>query len=288
MKQPNKKSGFTLVELAIVLVIIGLIVGGVLAGADLIKAATIRNSQNQLAAINTNATAFQAKYSALPGDMRADVAAAAFPTAPNTAVATFNGNGAGSRDGNGLIEPSAAGLFPVESIAFWTDLTAAGLLAQGSTATTTALTGPSAAISAANQGTFTHTLKLRGTAGAIVAAGSPGNAIYAGQNHFVIGEWIGTTTAGVVTLNPAMTPLEARAFDEKFDDAAPLTGVVTALAANGARAGNTAYTAAGFGPVRSPAGVAATTACLTAAASPGAYAVANTAVNCVIAMRTSF
>ncbi|MBX9725821.1 MAG: prepilin-type N-terminal cleavage/methylation domain-containing protein, partial [Rickettsiales bacterium] len=39
-KVKRRNSGFTLVELAIVLVIIGLIIGGVLTGADLIKAAT--------------------------------------------------------------------------------------------------------------------------------------------------------------------------------------------------------------------------------------------------------
>lgn len=40
----SRKAGFTLVELAIVLVIIGLIIGGVLVGRDLIKAAELRAS----------------------------------------------------------------------------------------------------------------------------------------------------------------------------------------------------------------------------------------------------
>src|SRR3984885_3925644 len=66
---------FTLIELSIVLVIIGLIVGGVLVGQDLIKAAEIRATVSQIEKYNTAANTFQTKYNALPGDVPAAQAA---------------------------------------------------------------------------------------------------------------------------------------------------------------------------------------------------------------------
>jgi prepilin-type N-terminal cleavage/methylation domain-containing protein len=61
--------GFTLVELSIVLVIIGLLVGGVLVGRDLIKAAEIRSQIKQIEEFKTAANAFRLKYGYLPGDI---------------------------------------------------------------------------------------------------------------------------------------------------------------------------------------------------------------------------
>ncbi|MEQ1788970.1 MAG: prepilin-type N-terminal cleavage/methylation domain-containing protein [Rickettsiales bacterium] len=61
--------GFTLVELSIVLVIIGLIVGGVLIGRDLIKASEIRSQISQIEQFKTAANAFKLKYGYLPGDI---------------------------------------------------------------------------------------------------------------------------------------------------------------------------------------------------------------------------
>lgn len=60
--------GFTLIELSIVLVIIGLIVGGVLAGQDLIKAAQARKIISEKDALDTAVRTFQGKYDCLPGD----------------------------------------------------------------------------------------------------------------------------------------------------------------------------------------------------------------------------
>lgn len=83
-----KEKGFTLVELAIVLVIIGLIVGGVLVGQDLIKAAEIRAQITQIEQFNAAVNTFRVRFNGVPGDIRnAKVVL-------NSNVAdTWNGNG---------------------------------------------------------------------------------------------------------------------------------------------------------------------------------------------------
>ncbi len=64
-----RNQGFTLIELSIVLVIIGLIVGGVLVGRDLILSAKIRGAIGEIERINTSVYTFKNKYAALPGDI---------------------------------------------------------------------------------------------------------------------------------------------------------------------------------------------------------------------------
>lgn len=67
MKKSPK--GFTLIELAIVLVIIGLIVGGVLVGRDLISAAEVRAQVAQIEKYQAAVNTFRSKYGAIPGDI---------------------------------------------------------------------------------------------------------------------------------------------------------------------------------------------------------------------------
>lgn len=62
-------SGFTLVELSIVIVIIGLIVAGVTTGSSLVKAAKIRATLQESSTFITAVDAFSLQYNALPGDM---------------------------------------------------------------------------------------------------------------------------------------------------------------------------------------------------------------------------
>ncbi|MCE2927090.1 MAG: prepilin-type N-terminal cleavage/methylation domain-containing protein [Rickettsiales bacterium] len=62
------KSGFTLLELSIVLVIIGLISAGIIIGSDLIKAANIRKQISQIEEMNTAVNTFRLKYNCIPGD----------------------------------------------------------------------------------------------------------------------------------------------------------------------------------------------------------------------------
>jgi prepilin-type N-terminal cleavage/methylation domain-containing protein len=64
----GNRHGFTLIELSIVLVIIGLLVGGVLVGQELIALAMIRAQISQIDKYTTSVFAFRNKYNCLPGD----------------------------------------------------------------------------------------------------------------------------------------------------------------------------------------------------------------------------
>lgn len=64
----RKQAGFTLVEIAIVLVIIGLLLGGVLKGQELITQAKIKNVANDFSGLTVAILSYQERYKALPGD----------------------------------------------------------------------------------------------------------------------------------------------------------------------------------------------------------------------------
>jgi prepilin-type N-terminal cleavage/methylation domain-containing protein len=84
---PGRQRGFTLVEIAIVLVIIGLLLGGVLKGQGLIDSARVKNIIQQSTSLTAAVNAYQDKFRALPGD---DVQATS-----HVPGATGNGNGDG-------------------------------------------------------------------------------------------------------------------------------------------------------------------------------------------------
>jgi prepilin-type N-terminal cleavage/methylation domain-containing protein len=88
----SRQSGFTLVEIAIVLVIIGLLLGGVLKGQEMIENAKIKSVVNDMKAIQAAYNAYIDRYKAIPGDE-----AAAAMTARGwlgTAVPAIANNGA--------------------------------------------------------------------------------------------------------------------------------------------------------------------------------------------------
>src|SRR4051812_26928952 len=116
------RQGFTLVELAIVLVIIGLIVGGVLVGQDMIKAAEVRATVGQIEKYNAAINTFRTKYTGMPGDLNSVTAAKFGMVARSGAV--------GHGDGNGLLEGCAANSINAgcETLLFWRDLSFANLI----------------------------------------------------------------------------------------------------------------------------------------------------------------
>lgn len=117
----SQQSGFTLVEIAIVLVIIGLLLGGILKGQELINSAKVKNLANDFRVIPTYIYAYQDKFKALPGD---DPAA---QTHLPTGAATDNGNG------NSVINGAWDSVTTTdESFLFWRHVRLANLAA-GST-----------------------------------------------------------------------------------------------------------------------------------------------------------
>jgi len=99
----RRAAGFTLIEIAIVLVIVGLLLGGLLRGQELINAARVRNLAAQLQGVKIAYLGFQDRYRALPGDVPADVANANIPGNPGGCGAT---TGTPVFCGNGVIDPA--------------------------------------------------------------------------------------------------------------------------------------------------------------------------------------
>jgi prepilin-type N-terminal cleavage/methylation domain-containing protein len=85
----TRQSGFTLVEIAIVLVIIGLLLGGILKGQEMITQAKIKNVIADFSGISAAYHGYQDRYRAIPGDDPG--AATRWAAAP--AATSGNGNG---------------------------------------------------------------------------------------------------------------------------------------------------------------------------------------------------
>lgn len=123
MKQ--NQSGFTLIEIAIVLVIIGLLLGGVLKGQELINSAKVKNLATDFRNIPVFIYGYQDKFRTLPGDdlqAQSHVGATANLCTPNAANKCAMGNGLidGQWNAHGATD---------ESYLFWQHVRLAGLAA---------------------------------------------------------------------------------------------------------------------------------------------------------------
>src|SRR3972149_5607693 len=117
----KRQRGFTLVEIAIVLVIIGLLLGGILKGQEMITQARIKNVINDFNGITAAYASYQDRYRAIPGDDGGALTRWTLPAGPATSPTAGNGNVEGLY-GAGTATPEA------ETRLFWWHLRQAGFI----------------------------------------------------------------------------------------------------------------------------------------------------------------
>jgi prepilin-type N-terminal cleavage/methylation domain-containing protein len=226
-KHMRAQAGFTLVELAIVMIIIGLLIAGVLKGQALIQNAQVTATVAQLKAIDAATTTFKDTYNALPGDILSPGTKLPAGCAAN-ALCNTAGNGDGVIGNLPNVTPVGA-----EGERYFVHLNAAGLL----TGIVPDVTGstvignnfPAAKISGnviLASGTPTGAAAGFAAALANTVAHSPGT-------YMVINQAIGVPGA-----TTGLKPDQALRIDTKLDDGVPDTGEVLGIGTAGAAAGN--------------------------------------------------
>jgi len=237
-KNHPPKQAFTLVELSIVLVILGLLVGGVLAGQSLIRAAEIRKVVTQATNYKTAVYAFKEKYMALPGDMTNASSFWGLQSAvvntcmqvPASGTATCNGDGDGKID----YDNGAGADNPYEGFRAWQHMANAGIIEGTYTGAATNVTlgylGYQAGVNTppapmngfwaifyldASQGFWAEPIMLDKHY-IVFSTGTPDNAGWEGR-------W----------LNSVISPPDMWSVDVKMDDGKPHRGNVTDIVGDG-------------------------------------------------------
>ncbi len=223
----NREKGFTLVELAVVMIIIGLLVGGVLKGQELINNARVTATAKELESYSGAMNGFIDKYSAVPGDMiNADT------RLPENCdgLACFNGNG-DSRIGVSVGQqnvPSANGAAggPVEAGNFFSHLLATDFVS-GYTGTNLDQFGENFPTSPVGGGYYVGDARRGARAAAFNAAE------LAPRPYLLLTGVIAPTDTG----NGVLTPQQAAQIDRKLDDGRASSGTVVAQASAECRDG---------------------------------------------------
>jgi prepilin-type N-terminal cleavage/methylation domain-containing protein len=210
----RRRQGFSLVELAIVLVIIGLILSSVLVGQDIIKAAELRAITTQYNGIRTAYQTFATRYqNKIPGDIYNLNNRFGFTTGPEC-----DSTGDGLGDGDGLVESAAGGRakFDGEISCFWGHLSETNLIAgtyDGYEDTTASAT--------VNDVLEENLPRVRGRA-------TGWGVFNASSRNYLIAGVTGAQADDAFATSGTFTPKDAADIDSKVDDGLPLTGSIQA------------------------------------------------------------
>lgn len=294
MKNMHKAiDAFTLIELSIVLVIIGLIVGGVLVGRDLIKSSEIRAQVSQIEKYNAAVNTFRGKYGYLPGDI-------IDPDASNFGF-VVRGTSPGQGDGNGIVQ-SPHGCFAYTTVGYalsegeqsvlWRDLSKAGLIAEGFT---TASETVGSAYSGSNLDLLYPQAKIGNGNYLHVISDGVGSCTVAhdAKNYFALAVITGVNATALTSV-PGISVAQAYTIDGKVDDGLPQKGNVQAwydaFPANGV-AWVSGGAAGSTGGLPGAATAASSTTCYdnaNTASNPMAYSMSQSNggnINCALAFR---
>ena len=216
------EQGFSLVELSVVLVILGLLAAGITAGSALIKNAELRAVTTEFNAFNTNINAFKTSFDHFPGDMPNadefwDVATTCEAVG---SAAAMNG------DNNGRIEFLAVG-GRNESFMAWCHLALANL-ANGP------FDGNPASANAPEADEEVPGSKIDGGI-YMIGYGAHGMS---NANMVVLGGTVGVTMDADLELSAVLSPRDARNIDAKIYDGDPSAGIVRGFDGEGTTAGD--------------------------------------------------
>lgn len=248
---PKPIRAFSLVELSIVLVILGLLVGGILGGKSLIRASELRTITTQYQGYVTAARSFRDKYFMLPGDMNnaTQFWGVAAGTGSNMACRDFASTSAATcdGDGNGFIDyPNGK---PMEQFRFWQHLANAGLVEGSFTGMDISPPQPG------NSTTNSPVGKLSGSLWYVYSGQkySPSsNMAFANEFNLDYGNYLLLATnvpfSGGVQRTPLLPAEDMWNIDSKMDDGKPGSGKLVVVATGGlstctTTASGVAYTA---------------------------------------------
>ncbi len=232
----SRTRGFTLIEIAIVLIIIGLVVGSITVGTELIHAARIRQSISQFQSFETATMAFKNKYNGLPGDLvgaeqywpiDTDCTLAHRPSLTNTC----NGNGDGII-GTSPSNPNDINGGNREWFLYWQHLSLAGLIAGKYPGSVPHSNGwPIWRSTPSNSGNIANAPagKLPGSVWAFSPTRYPAASFFASPfTHFMVLARSGYDGNMGYPVNNGyiLTPMQAYEIDTKMDDGVPSTGLV--------------------------------------------------------------
>lgn len=200
----KEEKGFTLVELAIVMVIIGLLIGGILKGQEMIANAQVSATVAQLKGVDAATSTFRDMYDAIPGDIT------------NPAVRLANCTAAPcSTAGNGnSVLTGGPGTVAGENLTYWVHLNAADLVS-GVNRSGVAAWGQGLPSAKAGGGI---------TVGYIATGVQPNGRTGRG------GHWLNIQSIPATAGSAALSASEAARIDRKMDDGSAATGSVLSTA----------------------------------------------------------